>query len=78
MQVFILAIVLVAIAIGGIAIKMFLLPGGTFTKTCGSTFDPETGKHKPCACASGQPEDCHSTEEERTSDLIINIKKMEQ
>lgn len=75
MQAFFLAIILLALAIGGIAIKMFLVPGGTFTKTCGSTFDPDTGKAKPCACASGNPDDCHNTEEEKkSSDLIINIK----
>ncbi|GEM_PF-674583 len=76
MQVILLAIALLALAIGGIAIKMFLVPGGTFTKTCGSTFDPETGKAKPCACASGQPEDCHSAEgeEKDSSKLIVNIK----
>jgi hypothetical protein len=55
MQLFLLALVLVALAIGGIAIKMFLIPGETFKKTCGSTFNPETGKPNPCACASGQP-----------------------
>lgn len=75
MQVFLLALVLVAIAIGGIAIKMFLIPGETFKKTCGSTFDPETGKRKPCACASGQPEDCHSSEGLESSELIMNFKK---
>lgn len=77
MEVFILAFILVAVAIGGIAIKMFVLPGGTFTKTCGSTFDPKTGERKPCACATGQPEDCHNSEENKSSDLIINLKKSE-
>jgi hypothetical protein len=75
MQVFLLALALVALAIGGIAIKMFLIPGETFKKTCGSTFDPETGKPKPCACASGQPEDCHNSEESTSSELIIKLKK---
>ncbi len=76
MQVILLAIILLALAIGGIAIKMFLIPGGQFTKTCGSTFDPETGKPKPCACASGNPDDCHSSEDEKSSELIVNIKQM--
>lgn len=75
MQVILLSILLLAVAIGGIAIKMFLVPGGTFTKTCGSAIDPKTGKAKPCACASGHPEDCsNSEEEERTSELIMKIK----
>ncbi len=77
MQVFFLALVLVAIAIGGIAIKMFLIPGETFKKTCGSTFDPKTGERKDCSCASGRPEDCHSSEETDSSELIINLNKPE-
>lgn len=76
MQVFLLALALIGLAIGGIAIKMFLIPGGTFTKTCGSV-DPKTGKAKPCSCASGHPEDCDSSKEEQnTSDLILDIKKI--
>jgi hypothetical protein len=73
MQVILLTIVLLALAIGGIAIKMFVVPGGTFTKTCGSSFDPKTGKAIPCACASGKPEECKNQDEERVSDLIVNI-----
>ncbi len=60
MEVIILAVILLALAIGGIAIKMFVKPGETFTKSCTSTYDPDTGKSKPCACASGMPEDCDS------------------
>ncbi|MFN3555679.1 MAG: hypothetical protein ACK4VN_06930 [Bacteroidales bacterium] len=78
MQVFLLAAVLLALAIGGIAIKMFVLPGGTFTKSCGSTFDPQTGKPVPCACASGKPEECKNSEEERTTELIVNIPPLKQ
>lgn len=74
-HVFLLALLLIGLAIGGIAIKMFLVPGGTFTKTCGSV-DPTTGKAKPCSCASGNPEDCESSKEEtKTSDLVLDIKK---
>lgn len=58
MQVIFLAIVLLAIAIGGIAIKMFFIPGGTFRKTCGSQFDPKTGKALACSCHSNEPDDC--------------------
>lgn len=74
MQVILLAIVLLGLAIGGIAIKMFLIPDGTFTKTCGSTFDPKTGKPKPCACASGNSDDCENAEEDKSSELIMKIK----
>ncbi len=58
MQLFILAIILIAIAVAGIAIKMLLKPGGSFTKTCGSTFDPVTGRAKPCSCHSESSEEC--------------------
>ncbi len=65
MEVIILAIVLLAIAIGGIAIKMFVRPGATFTKSCTSTYDPDSKKTRSsCACASGMPEDCESKKEE--------------
>lgn len=60
MEVIIAAVLLLGLAIGGIAIKMFLKPGGQFTKSCTSTYDPDTGKQKSCACASGIPEDCIS------------------
>ena len=61
MEVFILAILLLALAIGGIAIKMFFKPGASFTKTCGSNFHPKTGKPMPCSCASGGQEECHES-----------------
>jgi hypothetical protein len=63
MQVFLLAIILLALAIGGIAIKMFFIPGETFKKTCGSQFDPKTGKALACTCHSEAPEDCESVEQ---------------
>ncbi len=63
MEVVILALILVALAIGGIAIKMFIKPGGSFTKTCTSGYDPDSGRATSCACASGAPEDCVNNEE---------------
>jgi hypothetical protein len=66
MEVIFLAIILMALAIGGIAIKMFLKPGETFTKSCSSTYDPDTGKPRPCACASGMPEKCENTDTKPT------------
>ncbi len=63
MQIFILAIILIALAIAGIAIKMFIKPGGTFTKTCGSSFDPKTGRAKPCSCHSEAAEECEGVKD---------------
>ena len=61
MQIFLLSVLLLALAIGGIAIKMFVKPGGSFTKTCGSQFDPQTGKARPCSCQSGHQDECKNT-----------------
>ncbi len=66
MEVIILAVILVGLAIGGIAIKMFVKPGATFTKSCTSSYDPDTGKPRPCGCASGIPDDCESNETDNT------------
>jgi len=74
MKVFLLALVLLAIAIGGIAIKMFLVPGGSFTKKCGSSLDPKTGKPMPCTCSSDNSETCdNSPDEKNTSELILRL-----
>ncbi len=68
MEILILAILLLGLAIGGIAIKMFFKPGATFTKSCTSSYDPDTGKPtRSCACASGMPEDCDSQKENKNS-----------
>jgi len=58
MEVLLITILLVALAISGIAIKMFIKPGATFTKTCGSKFDTHTGKPMACSCHSQTPEEC--------------------
>lgn len=51
MKLFLLAIILVGIAIAGIAIKMFLQKGGQFSKSC-SNVQSEDGKKIPCSCHS--------------------------
>lgn len=56
-----IVIVLIALAIGGIAIKMFVKPKYTFTKTCGSSFDPKTGKPMACSCQANEKEACDDT-----------------
>ncbi len=53
-----IVIILIALAIGGIAIKMFVKPKYTFTKTCGSSFDPKSGKPMACSCHSEEKEAC--------------------
>jgi len=57
MKVFLAAILLIGLAIAGLAIKMFFIKGATFKKTCGSV-DPSTGKTIPCTCGGKQEEAC--------------------
>jgi len=64
MEVFFLAIIIVGAAVAGIGIKMFFKPGGMFTRTCGSSFDPKTGKPMKCTCQNNSPEDCKNDEEQ--------------
>jgi len=45
----ILAIVLVGLAVAGLAIKIFLTKEGTLKKSC-SSVDPSTGKRIGCTC----------------------------
>lgn len=60
MDILLPAIILIALAVAGIAIKMFLKPQGRFTKTCASQFDPDTGKPMPCTCQSEKEEECEN------------------
>jgi hypothetical protein len=49
LKILILSVILIGIAIAGIAIKMFLKKGGEFKKQC-SSIDPETGERIGCTC----------------------------
>lgn len=48
-KIILISVVLLAIAISGIAIKMFLKKGGEFKKQC-SSVDPDTGERIGCTC----------------------------
>jgi hypothetical protein len=48
-KIILISIVLVGLAISGIAIKMFLQKGGEFKKQC-SSVDPDTGERFGCTC----------------------------
>jgi len=48
-KILLITIVLLALAISGIAIKMFLKKGGEFKKQC-SSVDPDTGERFGCTC----------------------------
>lgn len=57
MTVLVLSIILVGLAIAGIAIKMFLQKDGQFSKSC-SSIDSTTGKRIGCECGEGDPKEC--------------------
>lgn len=52
LKLLLITVILVAIALAGIAIKMFVLKGGEFKKQC-SSVDPYTGKKLGCSCGEG-------------------------
>jgi len=53
------AIIILGIAVAGIAIKMFFIKGATFKKVCSSgLLDPKTGKPMSCSCGEQKEEQC--------------------
>lgn len=46
-------IILLGLAIAGIAIKMFVKKGGEFKKQC-SSVDPDTGERFGCSCGKAE------------------------
>jgi len=59
LKLLIITTILLAIAIGGIAIKMFLKKGGEFKKQC-SSIDPDTGQRFGCTCGKAEGEVCEN------------------
>ncbi len=57
LQLFLISIVLVAIALIGIGVKMFVVKGGEFKKQCGSV-DPTTGQRLGCTCHNSDKSQC--------------------
>jgi hypothetical protein len=60
--VIIAAIILVGLAVGGIAIKMLVQKDGHFTKTC-SSIEFSDGEKVGCVCNSDEPDQCAYYEE---------------
>jgi len=58
LKLILITVILLALAIGGIGIKMFIKKDGQFTKSCTNSID-ENGKPGDCICDSQQLEkDC--------------------
>lgn len=56
MQVFFLSLILIGFAFAAIAIKMFVIKGGTFVKQC-SSVDTGTNTKIGCTCGEKDPEE---------------------
>jgi hypothetical protein len=59
LELLLITIVLLGLAIAGIAIKMFVKKGGEFQKSCGSV-DPDTGQRTTCSCGKKSDETCEN------------------
>lgn len=74
----ILSVVLLAVAVAGIAIKMFVKKGGEFKKQCAS-IEPQTGNRIGCTC-EGSPSDgsCkNENEKKKISPVLAQIKELQ-
>ncbi len=72
MELFLLSVIIIGFAIAGIGIKMFFKHGGTFTRKCGSSFDPITGKPAKCTCQNKTSEDCENKEDQNNDESKSN------
>jgi hypothetical protein len=61
LTIILIAIILIGLAIGGIAIKMLLQKDGQFSKTC-SSVEFSAGKKVGCVCEDGDLKNCANFE----------------
>ena len=74
LKLLIISVVLIGLAIAGIAIKMFVKKGGEFQKSCGS-IDPETGKRTACTCGKEEGGTCknkHAHDEVEFEEITVS------
>jgi hypothetical protein len=57
----IISIVLLGLAVAGIAVKMLLTKDGEFKKSC-SSVDPNTGERLGCSCGGEKQGSCRNNE----------------
>ena len=69
LTVILFAVVLIGLAIGGIAIKMFLQKDGQFSKSC-SSIEVSSGENLGCVCGDGNPKNCVNYEKHHPSEII--------
>lgn len=66
LTVILISILIVGLAIAGIAIKMFVKRDGEFTKSC-SAVDTSTGERVGCVCGSHDGSECVNREKSEVS-----------
>lgn len=59
LKLILVAIILLLLAFGGIAIKLFFIKGAEFKKSC-SSINPETGARMGCSCGGGEDASCEN------------------
>ena len=59
LKLIIISVVLLGLAVAGIAIKMFLSKDGEFKKSC-SSVDPNTGERLGCSCSGENHGTCRN------------------
>ena len=57
----IISVVLLGLAVAGIAIKMLVSKDGEFKKSC-SSVDPNTGERLGCSCGGENEDSCRNKE----------------
>lgn len=66
-----------AIAIAGIAIKMFIKKGGEFKKQC-ATIDPQTGDKLGCTCKGSPADGSCENEKEKKIDISPSLAQLKE
>lgn len=72
-----LSIILLAVAIAGIAIKMFIKKGGEFKKQC-SSIDPETGTKLGCSCEGSPGDGSCNNEQDKQLDISPTLAQFKE
>ncbi len=66
LTVLVFAIILISLAVAGIAIKMFLQKDGQFSKSC-SSIELASGEKTGCVCGDGDQKSCVNYEKHHPS-----------
>ncbi|NOX84661.1 MAG: membrane or secreted protein [Chlorobi bacterium] len=73
LKILLIAIVIMAFAFAGFAVKMFFKKDGEFKKQC-SSVNPKTGQPFGCVCGGESEEKCKN--KEKVNELKIKIQEL--